>query len=120
MTEKRLSIVLATANLLTRFASSSTNFSTTHIAKAASVTQPLVYHYFPAKKGGKARLVQEAYQYLVDNSPEQAQRVKTREDLMEDSFLNVTLPEEKSEILQVVEETAQDLGIDLQVQHEVA
>ena len=113
MKEKQLSLIIATAGLLTRFASTSKAMSTTAIARAASVTQPLIYHYYPARKGGVAALVQEGYQWLVDNAPASAKKVLTRESLIEDSLLYVTLPEPKSEPMEVAEETAKDLGIDL-------
>lgn len=111
--EKYQSLVLATASLLTRFGSTSTKMSSTRIAETASVTQPLIYHYFPSKEGGRAKLMQTAYKYLVDNAPEQAQRVRTREDLMEDSLLNVKLPEPESDLMKTIKETAKDLGISL-------
>lgn len=117
-TEKRQSLIIATAGLLTRFASTSRNMSTTEIAKAAGVSQPLIYHYFrvegsKTKEATRAKLIQEAFKYLGDNAPEQAQKVQTREFLIEDSLLTIEIEEPESEIIQVVKETAKDLGISL-------
>lgn len=117
-TVKKQALIIATAEMLVKMSSSSSKFSTNAIAEKAKVTQPLIYHYYNKNKGGIEMLLAEAYQYLLENAPDKAARVRLREELCEASRVPFQLPEVKSELMQAVEETAKDLGIDLSQKEE--
>lgn len=66
-------IIRLAADLLVKYGTNS--FSTAEVGQAAKVTQPLIHYHFKTKRD----LLIESYQWLINNDPDGAVRVATRE-----------------------------------------